>query len=119
MRLSAPVRIALTLLPLMRGRVRMDDLIRWIARYHLPHRKSVTTLRRLVKAGILDAHRGVGGGYELTRAFAEITVAQIIEAVEGPIFPASNGPEPVCRVTRIFRQKINDELRRMTLADLV
>lgn len=40
---------------------------------------------RLVAAGLLRSTRGVGGGLRLARPAAAITLADIIEAVEGPI----------------------------------
>jgi FeS assembly SUF system regulator len=39
----------------------------------------------LVKAGLLRSVRGAGGGVKLARPAAAISVADIIEAVEGPI----------------------------------
>ena len=39
----------------------------------------------LSKAGLLRSVRGAGGGLQLARPAAAITVADIIEAVEGPI----------------------------------
>lgn len=40
---------------------------------------------RLTAAGLLRSARGVGGGLKLARPAAAITLADIIEAVEGPI----------------------------------
>ncbi len=40
---------------------------------------------RLTAAGLLKSTRGVGGGLRLARPAAAITLADIIEAVEGPI----------------------------------
>jgi Rrf2 family protein len=40
---------------------------------------------RLTGAGLLRSVRGAGGGLQLARPAAAITVADIIEAVEGPI----------------------------------
>ena len=40
---------------------------------------------RLVAAGLLKSTRGVGGGLRLARPAAAIWLADIIEAVEGPI----------------------------------
>ena len=49
----------------------------------------VPTVQKLVsklsKAGLLRAVRGAGGGLQLARPAAAITVADIVEAVEGPI----------------------------------
>lgn len=39
----------------------------------------------LASAGLLNSIRGAGGGFILSRPVAEITLADIIEAVEGPI----------------------------------
>jgi Rrf2 family protein len=46
---------------------------------------------RLVAAGLLKSTRGVGGGLRLARPAAAITLADIIEAVEGPIAMTSCG----------------------------
>ncbi len=40
---------------------------------------------RLALAGLLETARGSGGGFRLARLPAEISLADIIEAVEGPI----------------------------------
>ena len=40
---------------------------------------------RLTAAGLLRTSRGVGGGLNLARPAAAITLADIVEAVEGPI----------------------------------
>ena len=41
-------------------------------------------MQQLAAAGLLVGHRGAGGGYALARPVAEITLADIVEAVEGP-----------------------------------
>jgi Rrf2 family protein len=40
---------------------------------------------RLTSAGLLRSSRGIGGGLKLARPAAAITLADIVEAVEGPI----------------------------------
>ena len=49
----------------------------------------VPTVQKVVsllsKAGLLRATRGAGGGLQLARPAAAITLADIVEAVEGPI----------------------------------
>lgn len=42
-------------------------------------------MQRLAGAGLLSSLRGTGGGFKLTRPAAAITLADIIEAIEGPI----------------------------------
>ena len=40
---------------------------------------------QLATAGLLSSSRGAGGGFALARAPGEISLADIVEAVEGPI----------------------------------
>jgi len=40
---------------------------------------------RLAAAGLLETARGTGGGFRLARTAGEISLADIVEAVEGPI----------------------------------
>lgn len=42
-------------------------------------------LKLLVREGVLVSHRGVKGGYGLARAPEEISMAEVISALEGPI----------------------------------
>ena len=42
-------------------------------------------LRAMRVAGIVIAQRGVDGGYALARPAAEITLADVVDAVEGPL----------------------------------
>ena len=42
-------------------------------------------MQRLAAAGLLTGQRGSGGGYALSRAVTDISLADIVEAVEGPI----------------------------------
>lgn len=42
-------------------------------------------LNMLARAGLLTSFRGVGGGYALSRAPGDVSVAEIIHAVDGPI----------------------------------
>lgn len=43
-------------------------------------------LLRLKRAGLVQSHRGSSGGYGLARPPAEITLGQVVRAVEGRIF---------------------------------
>ena len=42
-------------------------------------------LKQLHKAGLLTSTRGLHGGYQLARPAAQITVAAILDALEGPV----------------------------------
>ncbi|HEU0198656.1 MAG TPA: SUF system Fe-S cluster assembly regulator [Nevskiaceae bacterium] len=42
-------------------------------------------MRLLARAGLVEAARGAKGGYRLARAPAEVSVADIVTAIEGPV----------------------------------
>lgn len=42
-------------------------------------------LKPLAQAGLVESFRGASGGYRLARAASEITIAEIIRAMEGPL----------------------------------
>jgi len=42
-------------------------------------------MKLLARSGIVEAHRGASGGYHLSREAHTISIADIIEAVDGPI----------------------------------
>ena len=43
-------------------------------------------LVKLRRAGLVTSHRGSAGGYALSRKPAEITIAQVVRAVDGAVF---------------------------------
>ncbi|MBN1263685.1 MAG: Rrf2 family transcriptional regulator [Candidatus Pacebacteria bacterium] len=51
----------------------------------LPYRFLSQTATDLKKAGLIKSKEGAGGGYFLSRKPKEITVAKILEVLEGPI----------------------------------
>mgnify|MGYP000209224972 FL=1 len=54
-------------------------------RSHLELPTVSNVLKLLVKTGLVDSYRGVNGGYSLRRNAQDISVAEIIAAIEGPI----------------------------------
>jgi Rrf2 family iron-sulfur cluster assembly transcriptional regulator len=76
-------------------------------------------------AGLVRSKRGVGGGYVLARPAAEITLAEIVAAVDGPITQVM-GEHDHCEGHCVLQEvwvDVSDETRaileRVTLADLV
>ena len=60
----------------------------------MPERFLLQILRHLVNHGILRSARGVAGGYALNRPPGQISLLDIIEAIEGPMDfddPTANG----------------------------
>jgi Rrf2 family transcriptional regulator, cysteine metabolism repressor len=58
---------------------------------------------RLRRAGLIESRRGARGGYLLARPPGEITMAEVVEALEGSIAPIeciSSGPDGTIRCSR-------------------
>ena len=51
----------------------------------IPIRFMLRILLMLVRAGIVNSFRGVGGGYALAKTPRQITLLDVVEAIEGPI----------------------------------
>jgi len=93
---------------------------------------------RLRKAGLVDSRRGSRGGYLLARPASQITMAEVVEALEGSIAPIecisespdgslvcareSGGVVSACPTKLLWtrvRSSIVSTLRETTLADLL
>ncbi len=55
-------------------------------RQGIPVRFLEQVLHALKKAGLVESHRGAQGGYLLTHEPAAMSIADIFEALEGPVF---------------------------------
>jgi FeS assembly SUF system regulator len=86
-------------------------------------------LKTLSRSGLLIAHRGMRGGYQLARPAAKISVAEIVEALEGSVAltdcisgePADCMVEPHCPVRGKWARintAILEALENVSLADL-
>ncbi|MCE5232697.1 MAG: SUF system Fe-S cluster assembly regulator [Mizugakiibacter sp.] len=86
-------------------------------------------LKQLAHAGLVESFRGASGGYRLARPASAITVAEIVEAMEGPLGMTECGANPGscereghCSVRGNW-QRINvavaTALRAVTLADML
>ena len=53
--------------------------------YDIPIELMAKVLQRLVQRGLLASHQGTRGGYQLARTPAQITEADVIQAIEGPV----------------------------------
>ncbi len=53
--------------------------------YHIPVELLAKVLQTLAKHGIIESHNGPKGGYMLARDAGKITIAQVLEAIEGPL----------------------------------
>jgi len=86
-------------------------------------------LKELARDGVLASHRGVNGGYALARAPQDISVLEIIRALEGPVALTSCVDDAVddCSVESLCPMrgnwnKVNGAIRSaldsVTLADM-
>lgn len=53
--------------------------------YHIPPELMAKVLQRLVRKGLLVSQQGINGGYVLARSASTISIADVVEALEGPI----------------------------------
>jgi Rrf2 family protein len=86
-------------------------------------------LLELKHAGIVRARRGAKGGYWLARPADDITIAEVVRAVEGPIAHVQSSPPEAIEyrgnakhlqvVWIAVRANLRAVLEQVTLADLV
>jgi Rrf2 family protein len=94
----------------------------------IPQRFLENILSDLRHAGLATSQRGAEGGHKLARPANEITVADVIRAVDGPLAAVRGerpetvnytGPaEPLQRVWIAVRTNLRDVVEHVTLEDL-
>lgn len=94
---------------------------------HLPATTVVKILKLLLDSDLLISQRGMNGGYTLARPASQISIAEIVEAVEGAMgftecqtSPGRCDLEGRCRIqvnTRIISQMIRQTFSAISLAD--
>jgi Rrf2 family protein len=96
--------------------------------YDIPVELMAKVLQRLVRRGLLASQQGTRGGYQLAQRPAQISVADVIQAIEGPVtvtacstdegqceqFSKCNVRDPLWRV----RERILTALGECTIAEL-
>jgi Rrf2 family protein len=96
--------------------------------FKIPQERLAKILQRLSKKRLITSHNGPKGGYVLTRAADEVTVGEVVRALEGPVrivscmtvnddcpqFARCNLRRPVQKI----QASISSMLDTMTLAEL-
>jgi Rrf2 family protein len=96
--------------------------------YGIPIELMAKVLQRLVRRGLLASHQGTHGGYQLARVPVLISVADVIQAIDGPVtvtacssddaqceqYSKCNVRDPLWRV----RERILTALGECTIAEL-
>jgi FeS assembly SUF system regulator len=87
-------------------------------------------LKELLQSGLLVSHRGIQGGYRLAKEPREISLAEIIAALEGPLAwtECSTDASGLCeleaccaikRNQRMISQAVKGVLEKLMLSDLI
>lgn len=96
--------------------------------YDIPIELMAKVLQRLAKVGLLASHQGTRGGYQLGRSAAKISVADVIQAIDGPLqvtvcstddelceqYAKCNVRDPLWRI----RERILDALNSCSIAEI-
>ncbi len=96
--------------------------------YDIPIELLAKVLQRLVRRGLLASQQGTRGGYQLARQPGQISVADVIQAIDGPVavtacsseestcdqFAKCNVRDPLWKV----RERILTALAECTIAEL-
>lgn len=94
----------------------------------VPPRFLAKIFQALAKAGIVKSHRGAKGGFSLARMPADVTMKDVIEAIEGPIFlnvclmsPGECNRDKICPMHTVWeeaQEKMMEVLDRANFAEL-
>jgi FeS assembly SUF system regulator len=87
-------------------------------------------LKELLQSGLLVSHRGIKGGYVLAKEPHDISVVEMIAAIEGPMALTECSTEvtglcnlePCCPIKsnqQIINQAVRGVLEKITLSDLM
>jgi Rrf2 family protein len=96
--------------------------------YDIPIELMAKVLQRLVRTGLLTSQQGTRGGYTLSRSSSTVSVADVIQAIDGPFtvtacstenkdcdqFGKCSVRDPLWRI----REKIVEALGTVTIAEM-
>ncbi|ANC32314.1 RrF2 family transcriptional regulator [Isoptericola dokdonensis] len=98
------------------------------AAQHIPHRFLEAILRDLRRDGIVVSRRGSRGGYTLARPAEDVTIADVVRAVDGPlVYVRDERPSDLeytgaalslLHVWVALRANVRAVLERVTIADV-
>jgi Rrf2 family protein len=94
-------------------------------RQGVPIRYLEQLFQRLRRAGLVSSKRGPGGGYVLARPPEQISLADVVRAVQGDVLlgpsggaPGGAGLEPLAFIWEELRTALGDALAARTVAAL-
>jgi Rrf2 family protein len=96
--------------------------------YDIPIELMAKVLQRLVRTGLLVSTQGTRGGYALSRSSASISVADVIQAIDGPFTVTACSTEKIdceqygkCSIRDPLwqiKERIVDALGTVTIAEM-
>lgn len=126
-RLTDYATVVLTAMAEHRDRVHSASDLADRARLELPTVSKV--LKPLAHAGLVESFRGSNGGYRLAREPEQISLYEVVEAIEGPLgMTECSGEHSQCEYEahcgvqtqwRYINDVISDTLRGMSLAQML
>jgi FeS assembly SUF system regulator len=95
----------------------------------LPLPTATQVLKQLLQSGLLVSHRGINGGYSLAKEPADISLAEVIAAIEGPIALTECSTDvtglcdlerscPIKTNQRVISEIVRGALQKVMLSDL-
>lgn len=94
----------------------------------IPHAFLTNILQSLRQAGIVTSKRGADGGHKLSRPANQITIAEVIRDIDGPLagvagrhpeeLEFTGSAEPLQVVWIAVRANLREILERVTIADI-
>jgi Rrf2 family iron-sulfur cluster assembly transcriptional regulator len=96
---------------------------------NLPERFLAKIFQNLTRSRLIVSHRGAGGGFSLARPASKITVKELLESIQGPIyftkclsdFDGCDKKER-CKLLQLWKKSQDYTMKIMsqtTLADLI
>jgi Rrf2 family iron-sulfur cluster assembly transcriptional regulator len=81
---------------------------------NVPLRFLLKLLRKLAGAGVVNSYRGTGGGYAIEKPPSQVTIRQVIEAIEGPIYVNKClCDETMCNLSRAQNCEVHRALEKL------
>lgn len=96
---------------------------------NIPEKFLAKIFQHLSRSGLIRSHRGARGGFSLARSPGEITVKELLEAIQGPICFSKCLSElddcdrkEICKLRNVMQKAQDNTIRiltQKTLSDLV
>ncbi len=96
---------------------------------NIPEKFLAKIFQSLTRSGLIRSHRGAGGGFSLARPANKITVKELLESIQGPIYFTkclSNlydcDRKEICKLRNLWKKAQDYTIKILsqeTLADLI